>query len=153
MDHAEIDDYLTRYAESLARFDATAGADLWAEPGMIVDDRFSGVLDDRATMARGLRQSYPLYRALGLCSVGHELLDAVPLTGAITLLHVRWLFRDDEGLLLTDSTGYYVVRRDHDGLHACVCIQVDDAAKLQSLATERGIDLADFLPAAPPAQP
>ncbi|CAM3934536.1 hypothetical protein ACXYTP_21760 [Tsukamurella ocularis] len=149
MDHAEIDDYLTRYAQTLARFDAEAAAGLWAEPGMIVDDRFSGVLDDRASMARGLEQSYPLYRALGLSSVGHELLGSTPLTGAITLLHVRWLFRDAEGAPLTDSSAYYVVRSDDDGPHACVCIQVDDAAKLQALADERGIDLADFLPDGP----
>jgi hypothetical protein len=151
MDHAEIDDYLTRYAQTLTRFDATAGADLWAEPGMIVDDRFSGVLEDRASMARGLEQSYPLYRALGLASVGHELLSHVPLTGAIALLHVRWLFLDEAGLLLTDSTAYYVVRRDDDGLHACVCIQVDDATKIQALAAARGIDLEDFLPGEPPS--
>ncbi|CAM3293345.1 hypothetical protein [Tsukamurella hominis] len=151
MDHAEIDDYLTRYSETLARFDAPAAAGLWAEPGMIVDDQFSGVLDDRAAMARGLEQSYPLYRALGLASVGHELLSSTDLTGAITLLHVRWLFLDADGALLTDSTAYYIVRRDPDGPHACVCIQVDDAAKLQALAAERGIDLADFLPGEPPA--
>ncbi|TWS18034.1 hypothetical protein FK529_17695 [Tsukamurella asaccharolytica] len=151
MDHAEIDDYLARYAQTLTRFDATAGAALWAEPGMIVDDRFSGVLDDRASMARGLEQSYPLYRALGLASVGHELLGSTPLTEAIVLLHVRWLFLDADGALLTDSTAYYIVRRDEDGPHACVCVQVDDASKLQALAADRGIDLSAFLPAEPPA--
>ncbi|MGC5028222.1 hypothetical protein ACLQ3K_26035 [Tsukamurella sp. DT100] len=151
MDHAEIDDYLDRYAETLTRFDATAAASLWAEPGMIVDDRFSGVLEDRAAMARGLEHSYPLYRALGLASVGHELLSATPLTGAITLVHVRWLFLDADGALLTDSTAYYVLRRDEDGPHACVCIQVDDASKLQALAADRGIDLAQFLPEPPSA--
>ncbi|KXP08330.1 hypothetical protein AXK57_17920 [Tsukamurella pulmonis] len=151
MDHAAIDDYLARYAQTLARFDATAAAGLWAEPGMIVDDRFSGVLDDRAAMARGLERSYPLYRALGLASVGHELLDTTFLTGAIALVHVRWLFRDAEGAPLTDSTAYYIVREEDDGLHACVCVQVDDAAKLQALAAARGVDLAQFLPDGPPA--
>ncbi|MGX9296530.1 nuclear transport factor 2 family protein [Tsukamurella paurometabola] len=151
MDHAEIEDYLSRYAATLSRFDAEGGAALWAEPGMIVDDRFSGVLEDRASMARGLERSYPLYRALGLASVRHELLDVTPLTGAVVLLHVRWRFLDDDGAELTDSTAYYIVRRDEDGPHACVCVQVDDAAKLQELAAARGIDLADFLPDAPPA--
>ena len=102
MDHAEIDDYLARYAQTLTRFDATAAAELWAEPGVIVDDRFSGVLDDRTSMARGLEQSYPLYRALGLSTVDYELLSSTSLTGAIALLHVRWLFLDADGAPLTD---------------------------------------------------
>lgn len=141
---AEIDDYLTRYAASLTSFDSRAAADLWATPGMIIDDRFAGVLEDRDALARGLELSYPLYRKLGLASVGHECLEVEQLTEAIRLVHVRWLFHDADGNQLTDSHAYYVVRRDSDGLHACVCIQVDDAEKIQALATERGIDLSDL---------
>ncbi|MGJ9411931.1 hypothetical protein ACHAAC_04395 [Aeromicrobium sp. CF4.19] len=140
----EVDDYLTRYAATLTAFDAEAAADLWATPGMIIDDSFAGVLDDRESMAQGLEQSYPLYRELGLASVSHECLDIQQLTDAIKLIEVRWLFHDTDGEELTDSNAYYIVRRDDDGLQACVCIQTDDAEKLQALATERGIDLATF---------
>lgn len=145
MNISDIEGYLTRYAESLASFDSRAGASLWATPGMIIDDQFTGVLDDRESMAQGLEQSYPLYRALGLSSVGHELLDAQDLTDAISLVHVRWLFYDAEGSLLTDSTGYYIVREGDDGLQACVCVQTDDVEKLRALAAERGIDINDFM--------
>jgi hypothetical protein len=144
--NSEIDDYLTRYADTLTAFDAKAAADLWATPGMILDDRFAGVLENRETMAQGLEQSYPLYRELGLASVSHECLKIENLTDAITLIQVRWLFRDADGNHLTDSNAYYIVRRDADGLRACVCIQVDDAEKLQALAAERGIDLSQFTP-------
>jgi hypothetical protein len=87
-------------------------------------------------MARGLEQSYPVYRRLGLASVGHECLKVDELTDAIKLVQVRWLFYDANGSQLTDSNAYYIVRRDDDGLHACVCIQTDDA--------ERGIDLSEL---------
>jgi hypothetical protein len=43
---AEIDDYLARYAATLTAFDSKAAADLWATPGMILDDRFAGVIND-----------------------------------------------------------------------------------------------------------
>lgn len=142
----EIDAYLTRYAATLTAFDAKAAADLWATPGMILDNQFAGVLDDRESMARGLEQSYPLYRKLGLASVGHECLGIDALTDRIKLVQVRWLFYDADGEQLTDSFAYYIVRRDEDGLHACVCIQTDDAEKLQALATERGIDLSELAP-------
>lgn len=144
MDVSEIDDYLTRYAGTLTAFDSTAAADLWAMPGMIIDDRFSGVIGDRESMAQRLEQSYPLYRALGLASVGHECLEVRDLTEVISLVQVRWLFHDAVGGLLTDSNAYYVIRRDDDGLHACVCIQTDDAEKLQALASGRGVDLSAF---------
>ena len=142
----EIEDYLTRYAATLTAFDSKAAADLWATPGMILDDRFAGVLDGRETMAQGLEQSYPMYRKLGLASVGHECLKVDELTEQIKLVQVRWLFYDANGSQLTDSNAYYVVRRDEDGLHACVCIQTDDAEKLQGLAIERGIDLSELTP-------
>jgi hypothetical protein len=136
-----IRDYLDRYADSLTRFDAEAAAELWSTPGMIVDDRFSGVLESRDAMVAGLQQSYPLYRQLGLASVGWELLGATAMTDAITQVQVRWLFHDGDGGLLTDSTSYYVLRRDDDGLRASVCIQTDDLAKLQALAAEHGIPM------------
>ncbi|GAC66662.1 hypothetical protein [Gordonia soli] len=95
-------------------------------------------------MAHGLEQSYPLYRALGLASVDHESQFVEHLTEAISLVKVRWIFRDKHGDQLTESNAYYVVRRDEDGLHACVCIQVDNAEKLQALAAKRDIDLGEF---------
>lgn len=101
---AEIDDYLTRYAATLSAFDSTAAAQLWATPpGMIIDDRFAGVVDDRETMAHSLEQSYPLYRELGLASVSHECLNVERLTAAISLVKVRWIFYGANGDQLTDS--------------------------------------------------
>jgi hypothetical protein len=96
-------------------------------------------------MTRGLEQSYPVYRALGLASVGHECLSVQDLTDAIVLVQVRWIFKDVQGQQLTDSTAYYVLRRGEAGLRACVCVQVDDAEKLQALAAARGVDLSAFM--------
>jgi hypothetical protein len=140
---AEIEEFLTRYAAALTGFDSRATASLWSTPGMIIDDRSAGVLEDRDAMAEGLERSYPLYRRLGLASVGHECLKVDRLTDAIALVHVGWHFYAADGRELTDSNAYYVVRRDDDGLHACACIQVDDAEKIRALAAERGIDLTD----------
>lgn len=57
---------------------------------------------------------------------------------------MRWRFYDALGSQLTDSTAFYIVRRDHGGLQTCVCVQVDDAEKINALATERGVDLSDI---------
>ncbi|MBB5836740.1 hypothetical protein HDA39_003474 [Kribbella italica] len=129
---AQITEYLTRYAETLTAFDARAAAQLWATPGMILDDRYAGVLDSREAMVEGLEQSYPLYRKLGLASVGYELLNQEQLSGAITMVRVRWLFYDADGNQLTDSNAHYILRQGDDGLQACVCVQTDDLEKLQA---------------------
>jgi len=137
----DIDDYLARYAASLAKIDAEAAADLWTTPGLIADDRFSGVLESSDAMVQGLKQSYPLYQQLGLDSVGYELIDENHLTGGLVLVQVQWRFFDAEGELLTDSNAYYLLRAEETGLRATVCVQTDDAEKLQALAASRDIDL------------
>ena len=102
------------------------------------------------TMAQGLEQPYPTYRKPGLASVTHECLDVTDLTEKITLVYVRWHFFDSEGTQLTDSTAYYILRRNDAGVQACVCIQVDDAEKIQALAAERGVDLTHSGPSTRP---
>jgi hypothetical protein len=139
--HERVDHFLARYAATLTDLDADAAADLWSMPGMIADDRFSGVVESREAMVDGLKQSYPLYQQLGLDSVGYELLENKPLTDGLVLVHVRWDFLDAHGDLLIDSTAYYLLRDEPTGLRAALCVQVDDLEKLQALATARGIDL------------
>lgn len=139
--HEQIDDYLTRYAATLTDLDAEAAADLWTTPGLIADDRFSGVLESRDAMVQGLKQSYPVYQQLGLGSVGYELVDENHLTAGLVLVRVQWRFFDTDGELLTDSNAYYLLRAEETGLRATVCVQTDDAEKLQALAASRGIDL------------
>ncbi|MFF5503332.1 hypothetical protein [Streptomyces roseolus] len=138
---AELDDFLVRYAAALTSFDAEAAATLWGSPGMLLDDHAVGVLDTQEAMVAGLEQSYPLYRRLGLTSVGHELLRLDRLSEAVFLVRVRWLFRDADGELLTDSTGCYVLRRGGNGLRAYVYVPVDAAEKLRALAARKGVDM------------
>jgi hypothetical protein len=83
---AKIEAYLVRYGASLTELDAEAAANLWSTPGMIADDRFSGVLESRDAMVEGLRGAYPLYTKLGLGSVGHELLEVKPLSEHLVLV-------------------------------------------------------------------
>lgn len=140
----EIDDYLERYAAALTAFDAGAAAELWSEPGMIIDDTFSGVVADRAAMVLGLEGSYPLYRELGLASVGYECLKVESLSDRVRMVTVRWLFYDAEGEKLTDSNAHYLLRITDDGIKACVCVQMDDVEKIRALAEQRGVDLSAF---------
>ncbi|MFE9575265.1 hypothetical protein ACFYO1_02675 [Nocardia sp. NPDC006044] len=138
----EINDYLTRYADTLTNYDARAGAALWGMPGTILDDRNVGTIESRETMAQALERSFPLYRKLGLASVGHDFVEYEHLTDAVFLVKVRWLFYDAAGARLTDGTNNYILRRDDDGLRAYVCVPVDESEKVRALADARGVDLS-----------
>jgi len=87
----QIDQFLTSYAAALTELDAEAGAELWSMPGVIADDRFTVVIETRAAMVTGLKQSYRLYQKLGLGSV----------TEKLVLAHVHWNFLDTHGDLST----------------------------------------------------
>jgi hypothetical protein len=136
-----VHEFLERYAGTLTNLDAGAAADLWSTPGMIIDEQVSGVLESREHMVEGMEQSYPIYQQLGLASVGYDLLSEQHLSAALLLVNVRWLFLDAAGDELTDTTSYYLLRKEGTQLRACVCIETDAAAKLQALAAERGVDL------------
>lgn len=140
----EVERFLTRYGSSLADFDAKASAEMWGLPGVILSDEFAGALDSREQMARGLEQSYPLYRALGLSEVTHTLLERVQVTARIVRVRVRWHFYDDTGEHLTDGDYEYLLRRDDDGFRAYVATAIDEAERMGELADRKGIDLSRF---------
>lgn len=136
-----INDFLTIYAAALSDFDAATSAQLWATPGMVLDDTFSGTLASHEEMEQGLRQGYPVYQRLGLDSVGHELHETKHLSEALVMVKVRWLFFGDQGELLTDAHSFYILRNEPEGLRAVVCVETDSAEKLRELAAAKGVEL------------
>jgi hypothetical protein len=137
----ELEAHLRAYQDALSSYDAKRTAELWGVPGTIVSDTFVGALDSRAAMAAGLEQSYPIYQRLGLHHVEHQTLDRVDLTDRLLRVHVRWLFYDAAGELLTDGHYEYLLRRDDDGLRTYVAVAIDEQQKLAELAQRKGIDL------------
>ena len=137
----KLETHLRAYEQALSSFDAKRTAELWGVPGTIISDAFVGALDSREAMAAGLEQSYPIYQRLGLHHVEHQTLDRVDLTDRLLRVHVRWLFYDAAGELLTDGHYEYLLRRDDDGLRTYVAVAIDEQQKLTELAQRKGIDL------------
>jgi hypothetical protein len=137
----ELEAHLRAYQEALGYYDAKRTAELWGVPGTIISDAFVGSLDSREAMAAGLEQSYPIYQRLGLDHVEHQTLHRVDLTDRLLLVHVRWLFYDAAGELLTDGHYEYLLRHDDDGLRTYVAVAIDEQEKLTELAQRQGIDL------------
>jgi len=137
----KLETHLRTYEQALSSFDAKRTAELWGIPGTIISDAFVGSLDSREAMAAGLEQSYPIYQRLGLHHVEHQTLDRVDLTDRLLRVHVRWLFYDAAGELLTDGHYEYLLRRDDDGLRTYVAVAIDEQQKLTELAQRQGIDL------------
>ncbi|WP_027501944.1 hypothetical protein [Rhodococcus sp. UNC363MFTsu5.1] len=141
LDRDTIDRYLTTYGNSLTSFDAEATAAMWGMPGTVITDEFAGSLSSRADMAAGLRQSYPLYKQLGLAGISHQVLESAALTDRLARVRVRWTFLDSAGESLTTSDYEYLLREDPDGVHTYVSVGIDDAQKLRELADRLGVEL------------
>jgi hypothetical protein len=137
----ELEAHLRAYENALSSFDAKRTAELWGVPGTLISDTFAGSLDSREAMAAGLEQSYPLYQRLGLHHVEHQTLHRVDLTDRLLLVHVRCLFYDSAGELLTDGHYEYLLRQDDDVLRTYVAVAIDEQEKLSQLAQRRGVDL------------
>ncbi|MEI5583154.1 MULTISPECIES: hypothetical protein [unclassified Agromyces] len=142
IDRTRLGQFLERYGASLAAFDASASASLWGEPRAILSDGFAGALGSDDELVAALEQSYPLYRALGLAGVEHELLEEAPITDRITRVRVRWHFLDETGERMSRSDyEYYVVEGDDGALRVRFAVGIDDAEQLADLARRKGIDL------------
>jgi hypothetical protein len=137
----ELEAHLRAYQDALSSFDAKGTAELWGVPGTIISDAFVGSLDSRDAMVAGLEQSYPIYQRLGLHHVDHQTLHRVDLTDRLLLVHVRWLFYDNAGDLLTDGHYEYLLRQDDGVLRTYVAVAIDEQQKLAQLAERQGIDL------------
>jgi hypothetical protein len=137
----ELEAHLSAIEQALSSFDAKRTAGLWGVPGTIISDAFVGALDSRDAMAAGLEQSYPVYQRLGLHHVEHQTLHRVDLTDRLLLVHVRWLFYDSAGDLLTDGHYEYILRQDDGELRTYVAVAIDEQETLTQLAQRKGIDL------------
>jgi hypothetical protein len=134
--------FLERYGGALAAFDARASAALWGEPRAILSDGFAGSLGSDDELVAALEQSYPIYRALGLAGVEHELLEEAPITDRITRVRVRWHFLDESGERMSRSDyEYYLVEGDDGELRVRFAVGIDDAEQLADLARRKGVDL------------
>jgi hypothetical protein len=142
IDRTTLGEFLDRYGAALAAFDARASAALWGEPRAILSDGFAGALGSEDELVAALEQSYPVYRALGLAGVEHELLEEAPITDRITRVRVRWHFLDEAGERMSRSDyEYYVVAGDDGRLRVRFAVGIDDAEQLADLARRKGVDL------------
>ena len=116
--------------DRLTDLDAESAADLWTTPGLIADDRFSGVLESREAMVQGLKQSYPLYRQLGLASVGYDLLGEDRAAGGDP--PERWLCVEPVVLAAGDAPQRAPARRATSCTHNLGLAQAEASAPSRS---------------------
>lgn len=142
IERSRLTEFLERYGGGLAAFDARASASLWDAPRAILSDGFAGSLGSDDELVAALEQSYPIYRALGLAGVEHELLEEAPITDRITRVRVRWHFLDESGERMSRSDyEYYLVEGDDGELRVRFAVGIDDAEQLADLARRKGVDL------------
>jgi ketosteroid isomerase-like protein len=111
----DVSAFLDRYADALAGGDLPAVAACYALPGLVVGDAATFPVSEPAQVEAAFAGAAEAYRAQGLVSLRPELGAVDRLTGALTLVDVRWAYLDEAGRERRNSSYRYLLRRADTG--------------------------------------
>jgi ketosteroid isomerase-like protein len=107
----EVASFLDRYAEALAGGDLPGVAACYALPALVVGDAATIPVSERAQVDAAFSGAADAYRAQGLVGLRPEVRAVEPLTGALTLVDVRWAYLDEAGRERRHTSYRYLLRR------------------------------------------
>ena len=113
--HQDVSAFLDRYADALASGDLPGIAACYALPGLVVGDAATIPVAEPAQIEAAFGGAADAYRSQGLVGLRPELRAVDPLTGALTLVDVRWAYLDEAGRERQHTSYRYLLRRTDTG--------------------------------------
>jgi hypothetical protein len=110
-EHPDVSSFLDRYAHALASGDLPGVAACYALPALVVGDAAAIPVAEPAQVEAAFGGAAEAYRAQGLVGLRPELRGVDPLTGALTLVDVRWAYLDEAGRERQHTSYRYLLRR------------------------------------------
>jgi ketosteroid isomerase-like protein len=107
--------FLDRYADALAGGDLPGIAACYALPALVVGDAATIPVSEPAQVEAAFGGAADAYRVQGLVRLRPELRAVDPLTGALTLVDVRWAYLDEAGTARQHTSYRYLLRRADSG--------------------------------------
>src|SRR6266511_3747244 len=107
--------FLDRYADALASGDLPGIAACYALPALVVGDAATIPVAEPAQVEAAFGGAADAYRAQGLVGLRPEVRAVDPLTGALTLMDVRWAYLDEAGRERRHNSYRYLLRRADTG--------------------------------------
>jgi ketosteroid isomerase-like protein len=111
----DVSAFLDRYADALAGGDLPGIAACYALPGLVVGDAATIPVSEPAQVEAAFGGAADAYRAQGLVGLRPEVRAVEPLTGALTLVDVRWAYLDEVGRERQHTAYRYLLRRADSG--------------------------------------
>jgi len=111
----DVSAFLDRYADALASGDLPGIAACYALPGLVVGDAATIPVAEPAQIEAAFGGAADAYRSQGLVGLRPELRAVDPLTGALTLVDVRWAYLDEAGRERQHTSYRYLLRRTDTG--------------------------------------
>ena len=111
----DVSAFLDRYADVLASGDLPGIAACYALPGLVVGDAATIPVAEPAQIEAAFGGAADAYRSQGLVGLRPELRAVDPLTGALTLVDVRWAYLDEAGRERQHTSYRYLLRRTDTG--------------------------------------
>jgi len=107
--------FLDRYADALASGDLPGIAACYALPALVVGDAATIPVSAPAQVEAAFGGAADAYRAQGLVGLRPEVRAVDSLTGALTLVDVRWAYLDEAGRERQHTSYRYLLRRADTG--------------------------------------
>jgi ketosteroid isomerase-like protein len=111
----DVSAFLDRYADALASGDLPGIAACYALPALVVGDATSISVAEPAQVEAAFGGAAAAYREQGLVGLRPEVRAVDPLTGALTLVEVRWAYLDEAGRERLHTSYRYLLRRADTG--------------------------------------
>jgi hypothetical protein len=113
--HHDVAVFIDRYAEALGKGDLPDIAGCYAFPALVVGDAATIPVAEPGQVEAAFAGAAEAYRAQGLVGLRPEVRAVDPLTGALTLVDVRWAYLDEAGGERQHTSYRYLLRRAEDG--------------------------------------
>ena len=114
-DLADLTDFFDRYGSALTRGDVSAVAGCYALPGMVVSDSYSFTFASPAAVALSFLGAAPAYRDQQIVAAHAQIEDVQQLSGALSMVAVRWEYLDARGNAVPGESYRYVLRTEAGG--------------------------------------
>jgi ketosteroid isomerase-like protein len=111
----DVSAFLDRYADALVSGDLPGIAACYALPALVVGDAATIPVADPAQVEAAFGGAADAYRAEGLVGLRPEVRAIDPLTGALTLVDLRWAYLDEAGRQRQHTSYRYLLRRADTG--------------------------------------
>jgi ketosteroid isomerase-like protein len=111
----DVSAFLDRYADALSSGDLPGIAACYALPALVVGDAATIAVSEPAQVEAAFGGAADAYRAQGLVGLRPEVRAVDPLTGALTLVDVRWAYLDEAGTARRHTSYRYLLRRAEGG--------------------------------------